>query len=77
VEGSPGASKPWPETAFGVYEGRIRPALHALGAGRPNPLSPGLRLASPGKLNRWRGNLLLTQIEGLKKTGLGYGERYL
>jgi hypothetical protein len=75
VEGSFGASKPWPETAFGVYEGRIRPALHALGAGRPNPLSPGLRLASPGKLNRWdEGNLLLTLNKGLNKTGLGHGD---
>jgi hypothetical protein len=45
----------------------------------------GLRLAFPGKLNLWRegkkivveGNLLLTLFKGMKKTGLGHGERSL
>jgi hypothetical protein len=30
--------------------GRIRPALHALGAGRPNPLAASLRLALPSNI---------------------------
>ena len=33
-----------------VNSGRMRPALHTVGAGRPHPLSAGLWLALPSKI---------------------------
>ena len=45
-----GASKPWPEGSPYRKAGRIRPALHTVGAGRPYPLSAGLWLALPSNI---------------------------